>query len=422
MFIYLIVFIVLFSTAAEAGETGAALAGQGELLRVVIVSRPGVHAPAVSPETLAKWTVSEWPDFEVPPGHLTPRGGELMRLMGTYYRDYLAAQGLFARNGCPAATHVHWRADNEPRGRASAERMREGFAPGCDLPLHTMSARRDPLFHPVEAGICRFDIEAARAAVMARVGGDFATLEKSSRETMHALQDILRCCTPKLCDKSFGGPGGPCTLPRLPTRLKVEPARVTLTGGMALASSFAEILLLEYGNGFRGRDFGFGRADPAKMREALVLHALALDIVQATPYIARRQGSMLLDRLIRALTAAANEARFIAYLGHEANLVHLAAMLGASWQQPGHSRNQTLPGGALAFELWRDRDGGLGVHAFHVAQSLKQLGTAEALDGAHPPQRSALRLPCSRAAAGHSCRLEDFGALVRSALVPQCVR
>jgi len=47
LLIYLIVFIELFLTAAKAGKTGAASAGKGEVVRVVIVSRHGVHAPAV---------------------------------------------------------------------------------------------------------------------------------------------------------------------------------------------------------------------------------------------------------------------------------------------------------------------------------------------------------------------------------------
>lgn len=428
---YLIVLIVLFVSAATAKENGAAAPGvraatpgdKGELLRFVILSRHGVRSPTGSPETLARWTVSKWPDFKVPPGHLTPRGGELMQLMGAYYRDYLVQQGLSSRNGCPAGDQVYAWADVDQRTEASASRILEGYAPGCTLPVHKASGERDSLFHPVEAGICRFNIETARAAVMKRAGGDFAAIAKANRETMQMLQGVLQCCTPKLCDKSFGGPGGPCTLPALPTRLKIDPARVALEGGLAIASTFAEILLLEYGNGFRGHDFGFGRADTAKMRQGFEIHTLAFDIVQKTPYIAQRQGSMLLDRLTQALAKGVGDARFIAYVGHDTNIANLAAMLGASWQQPGYHKNQTPPGGALAFELRRGRDGKLKVYSSYIAQSLKQIGDAEPLSLRNPPLRSALHIPgCSGSDDGYPCLLEDFVRVAGQALAPDCLR
>lgn len=427
---YLAVFIALFVNAAAAKENGAASgaraaspADKGELLRFVIMSRHGVRAPTGTPETLARWTVSKWPDFKVPPGHLTPRGGELVQWMGAYYRDYLAEQGLFTRAGCPAQERVYIYADVDQRTQVTAERIAGGFAPGCGLPVRKADGERDPLFHPVEAGICRFNVETARAAVMAHAGGDFAVITKAHREPMQTLQSVLQCCTPKLCDKSFGGPGGPCTLTTLPTRLKVDPAKVALEGGLAIASTFAEILLLEHGNGFRGRDFGFGRADAAKMRQGFRMHTLAFDIVQRTPYIAQRQGSMLLDRLAQALAADAGNARFVAYVGHDANIANLAALLGASWQQPGYHKNQTPPGGALAFELRRGRDGKTRVYASYVAQSLKQLGDAEPLNLKNPPQNSALFIPgCSSDREGHPCLLGDFVQTVRQAVDPACAR
>lgn len=429
-FRYLIVFIALLVNSAAAKESSVAAGAQtvtsgdkGELLRVVVLSRHGVRSPTGPPETRARWTVSKWPDFKVPPGNLTPRGGELAQLMGAYYRDYLAEQGLFSRAGCPAQERMLVHADADQRTRVTAERFVEGFAPGCGLPVRKADSERDPLFHPVEANLCKFNLEQARASVMQRAGGDFAALARTERDTLHALQGILQCCTPKLCDKSFGGPGGPCTLPALPTRLKVDPAKISLEGGLAIASTYAEILLLEYGNGFSGKEFGFGRADVAKMQQGFKLHALASDIVQRAPYIAQRQGSMLLGKITDALVSEANDPRFLLFVGHDTNIANVAALLGANWHLQGYQANQTPPGGALVFELRRGRDGQLRVYGTYLSQSLNQLREARPLGVRSPPLKQALRIPaCSGDREGHPCLLADFVKAARLAVDPGCMR
>ncbi len=396
---------------------------RGELVRMVILSRHGVRSPTGTPEALARWTVSKWPDFKVPPGHLTARGGDLVQLMGVYYRDYLAEQGLFTRAGCPAQERVHVHADVDQRTQVTAERILEGFAPGCGLPVRKADSERDPLFHPVEANLCKFNLEQARDAVMQRAGGDFAALARKERDALHELQGILQCCTPRTCDKSFGGPGGPCKLPALPTRLKVDPAKVSLEGGLAIASTYSEILLLEYGNGFAGKEFGFGRADVAKMQQGFKLHVLAFDIVQRAPYIAQHQGSMLLGKITDALASAAGDPRLVLFAGHDTNIANVAAMLGANWHLPGYQPNQTPPGGALAFELRRGRDGQLRVYGSYLAQSLSQLREARPLSARSPPLKQALRMPaCSSDSEGHPCLLGDFVKAVKQAVDPACMR
>lgn len=414
--------LILLGSGAEA-PAAPAQHERGELVRMVVLSRHGVRSPTGSPETLARWTVSKWPDFRVPPGYLTPRGGDLVQLMGAYYRDYLAEQGLFTRAGCPAPERVQVHADVDQRTQVTAQRILEGFAPGCGLPVRKADGDRDPLFHPVEANLCKFNLEQARDSVMQRAGGDFAALARKERDALNDLQGILQCCTPRMCDKSFGGPGGPCKLPALPTRLKVDPAKVSLEGGLAIASTYSEILLLEYGNGFAGKEFGFGRASVAKMQQGFRLHVLAFDVVQRAPYIAQRQGSMLLGKITDALALAAGDPRLTLLAGHDTNIANVAALLNANGQLPGYQANQTPPGGALTFELRRGRDGQLRVYASYLAQSLAQLREARPLSARVPPLKQALRIPaCSSEAEGHPCLLADFAKAAKLAVEPDCMR
>src|SRR5437870_8675041 len=75
--------------------SNAALAADYELVSAVVVSRHGVRSPIATRPPLATIAADPWPSWPVPPGYITPRGAELAKLLGIFYREYYAAQGLF---------------------------------------------------------------------------------------------------------------------------------------------------------------------------------------------------------------------------------------------------------------------------------------------------------------------------------------
>src|SRR5262245_29159490 len=77
-----------------------------ELMQVVIVTRHGVRAPTWTPDRLQEYSISPWADFEVPPGHLTPRGRELMKIMGQFYRELYSQDGLLGASNCVDVGHT----------------------------------------------------------------------------------------------------------------------------------------------------------------------------------------------------------------------------------------------------------------------------------------------------------------------------
>jgi hypothetical protein len=79
--------------AAVLVVNDAAPAADYELLSTVIVSRHGVRSPIAGTPSLASIAADPWPSWPVRPGYSTPRGAELARLLGVYYRDYYVAQG-----------------------------------------------------------------------------------------------------------------------------------------------------------------------------------------------------------------------------------------------------------------------------------------------------------------------------------------
>lgn len=412
----------------------AAAQGEDVLQKLVIVSRHGVRTPLTAPAELDLWAAQPWPQWSQPPGALTPRGAQLASLMGRWYRDYAGLLGALPAAGCPAAGAVYAYADVPERTQATARALLDGFAASCNLAFRTRGAvPLDPLFHPLEAGVCRIDPMVAQTRVLERAGGDLNRVTRDLKPQFAALQGMLDCCKPTLC-MAFGR-GEKCTLPDLPTALTTAAGgtEMTMIGALPIASTTAEILLLEYADALPAASVGWGRVTPEKLRDALRLHTEHYDLTQRTPYLARKMGSALLHKVAAAVTSsrslgfgpadpAVRDAKFVAYVGHDTNLWNLAGMLDVSWLQLPWQRNQTPPAGALMFEVRESPDKKLRVYTSYVAQSAEQMRLATVLTLEAPPVRTPLKLPgCGSSDAGFPCTIEEFAVTLRNALDRDCV-
>jgi 4-phytase/acid phosphatase len=408
--------------------------GDEVLQKVVIVSRHGVRTPIPGAAELANWAAQPWPTWAEAPADLTPRGAELVTLLGRYYRQYLAEQAVVMAAGCPVREGVYVYADTAQRTKATAQALLDGFAAGCGLTYRTKAdGGLDSLFHPLEAGVCKLDPMIAQTRVLERVAGDLNRTTRDLKPSYDTLQTVLDCCKPALC--SAFGRGERCTLPDLPTALlpQSDGKGIGLLGALAIASTTSELLLLEYADGKPAADVGWGRATSAQMLQTWRLHTEAYDLIQRTPYLARKKGSALLSRVAAAVTSArqlgfgapdpaVRDAKFVAYIGHDTNIWNLAGMMDVTWLQPGWQRNQTPPAGALMFEVRESADKKLRVYTSYLAQSLEQMRNATPLTAETPPAKTPLRIPgCSTAAPGFPCTLEEFAVAIRNSLDRDCI-
>ena len=151
-----------------------------QMERAVLLSRHGVRSPIKSNEELDRHVATPWPIWPVPPGFLSPRGAELMRLMGRYYRVLYGGRGLMEAVDLPAAQHG--RGVDRHRPAHAAHRCgaaRTACIRGCANPLLRNQddfTVPDPLFHPQPSPSCPMDAAANRAAVLARIGGNFSSV------------------------------------------------------------------------------------------------------------------------------------------------------------------------------------------------------------------------------------------------------
>lgn len=401
-----------------------------QMERAILLSRHGVRSPLKSNEELDRYVATPWPVWPVSPGFLTPRGAELMRLMGRYYRVLYGGRGLMEASICPPPNTVAAWTDIDQRTRLTGAALLNGMYPGCANPLlrnQDDPTVPDPLFHPQPTPSCAMDAVANRAAILARIGGNFDSVLREYAPQLDKMQAIL-------CPAGQASSGRNCGLPsERPAVAAGSDGRVRIAGPIGMGSSAAETFLMESAEGMPSSQVAWGRlSGDAELQDLLKIHRLQFDLAQKTLPIARQHGSNLMAQIVQTLQnghkfpglrALAEPVRLGLLVGHDTNIANVSRLLNIGWQLPGFQPDEASPGGALAFELLREpRSGRRYVRLAYYAQTLEQMRKSSVLDFEHPPGMVAVDLPaCASDAHDKACPLERFVAIANEAIDPGCV-
>jgi 4-phytase/acid phosphatase len=397
-----------------------------ELKFVAIVTRHGVRPPTVANDQINPYSAEPWPQWDVPPGYLTAHGRALMKLFGAYDRAQFARAGLFTPSGCADAGRVYFWADTDERTIETGRALAEGMLPGCGVEVHSVPAgTRDPLFNPVAAGVGHADPELAAAAVSGRIGSHPEALLTAYRPALETMRQVLTA-------------GKTVQRPLLELPVSLGPAKgglAEMRGPLATASSLASDFLLEYTNGMEGHDLGWGRLTESNLRQMMTILTAYADLMWRTPQIGRTSASNLLSHVAKAMEQAVTGKsvpgaigkpgdRMLVIVGHDSNLSNIQGTLNLSWLIPGDLPNETPPGGALVFELWRQPAGGeYSVRTYYTAQTLEQMHQALPLTLDSPPGKATVFVPgCSTAKAGSPCDWKAFQRTMETAIDPAFVK
>ncbi|TBL66113.1 AppA family phytase/histidine-type acid phosphatase [Hafnia alvei] len=418
----------MLTTASYASETEPS---GYQLEKVVILSRHGVRAPTKMTQTMRDVTPNAWPEWPVKLGYITPRGEHLVSLMGGFYRQKFQQLGILSKDRCPTANDVYVWADVDQRTRKTGEAFLAGLAPECHLSIHHQQdiKQADPLFHPVKAGVCTMEKTQVQQAVEQQAGMPIDQLNQHYRPALALMSSVLNFPKSTYCQQHSADQT--CDLAQaMPSKLSIKDNgnKVALDGAVGLSSTLAEIFLLEYAQGMP--DAAWGKIHSEQDWNALLtLHNAQFDLMSRTPYIAKHNGTPLLQTIVSAINSqpssrelpelsADNKILFLA--GHDTNIANIAGMFGMSWALPGQPDN-TPPGGALVFERWSDKTGKKYVSVQMMYQTLAQLRNQTPLTLDKPAGSVALKIPgCDDQTAEGYCPLDTFTRLAKQNELVEC--
>ncbi|EGD58725.1 phosphoanhydride phosphohydrolase / 4-phytase multifunctional enzyme [Novosphingobium nitrogenifigens DSM 19370] len=394
---------LLLSGGAQAKAPNASLkVASLKVERTVLVMRHGVRPPTKAPAMPQGVAAQAWPDWPVAPGWLTPHGGLAVERLGTADALRFRAQGLLPRHGCPSAAAVRIVADSDQRTIETARHWTRALAPACALAIdHKPQDENDPRFDPLRSGLAKLDPAQAMAAVEAATGPDgMAALDRANRPLLTRLDAILCGPATSAC--------GVSTNPSVLVSGKAG-GRPKMSGALDQASTAAQVLLLEYGEGKPLSEVGWGRASAADIAALSAFHALEFRLLARPPVIAAASLAGLTPVIREGLSGSA---KVTLIAGHDTNVANLAGLLDAHWHVPGFAADDPAPGGAIVLELLRDADGTRFVRAAYRAQTLDQIRTAA-------PLAKAWRTPltigrCTTRIAPDTCPLDDFLKLLEN--------
>ena len=420
--------VLCFPPGASRLDAQTPAAGGEKLQFVAVLSRHGVRTPINTPEDLQGYAPQPWPLWDAPAGEMTTRGGKLMELLGGYYREYLTQAGLLAPKGCTDRDKVYFWADAMGRDIQSAWLLGRAMMPDCNITVHRLAATPDPLFSPGAAGVGKLDVSVASGEFQKAAGGSAEATAKRFNADVNAVEQILFGCSPSATCPAAGTD--------VKKRIRDQPASQPKGAGLsmpAIAAAFAidQAILLQYQEGLAEKDIAWGRFSP-EVRKALEDFEKRYWELTITPYASKARSSNLLSHMLRAIAQAAqgspvpgalgrpgDKALFV--LGHDTDIRSIAEMLGLSWEMDqGRAPNETLPGCALVFELWRNEaTGAQSVRTYFLSQTSDQMQRMTPLDLRTPPLR--VRLSPTGCGTDASCEWSRFRTAVESAIDPAFV-
>ncbi|MGJ0478485.1 bifunctional glucose-1-phosphatase/inositol phosphatase [Pantoea agglomerans] len=399
--------------ALPVGSVAFAAEGDMQLQQVLMLSRHNLRAPlADNGSVLEQSTKKSWPQWDVPGGQLTTKGGVLEVYMGNYTRQWLAQQGLVKNGSCPDSNNVFVYANSLQRTVATAQFFVNGAFPGCDVAVTHQDemGSMDPIFNPVITdGSDAFNKKAL--AAMAAANEKLAL--KPAFQHLEKIVDYKAspaCNNKKQCDLSSGQ-----------NTFSAENGKEpTVSGPLKVGNSLMDAFTLQYYEGLPLDQVAWGQIKtPEQWKELSAIKNGYQDALFTSPDVSREVAAPLVDYIRSQLVDQdkANAPKITLMVGHDSNIASLLSALQVKPYELPDTYEKTPIGGQVVFERWHDakNDKDL-LKVEYVYQTADQLRNADVLSLKNPPKRVTLQLAGCETDANGYCSWDQFSQVLNAAL------
>ncbi|HAJ4608267.1 bifunctional glucose-1-phosphatase/inositol phosphatase [Escherichia coli] len=400
--------IVLLASNAQAQTVPEGY----QLQQVLMMSRHNLRAPlANNGSVLEQSTPNKWPEWDVPGGQLTTKGGVLEVYMGHYMREWLAEQGMVKSGECPPPYTVYVYANSLQRTVATAQFFITGAFPGCDIPVHHQEkmGTMDPTFNPVITDDSAAFSEQAVAAMEKELSKLQLTDSYQLLEKIVNYKDSPACKEKQQCSLVDGKN-------TFSAKYQQEPG---VSGPLKVGNSLVDAFTLQYYEGFPMDQVAWGEIKSDQQWKVLSkLKNGYQDSLFTSPEVARNVAKPLVSYIDKALVTDRTSAPKITVLvGHDSNIASLLTALDFKPYQL-HDQNERTPiGGKIVFQRWHDSKANRDLMKIeYVYQSAEQLRNADALTLQAPAQRVTLELSGCPIDADGFCPMDKFDSVLNEAV------
>jgi glucose-1-phosphatase len=384
-----------------------------QLEQVLLISRHNLRAPlAYNDSALEQSTAQPWPEWDVPGGQLTTKGGVLEVHMGHYMGEWLADQRLVTSGECPAPQSVHAYANSLQRTVATAQFLVTGAFPGCDVPVHHQEkiGTWDPVFNPV---ITNNSPEFKERAIQAM---EKRRDEFELTDSYKLLEKIVAYSNSPTCKEKHQ-----CELTAPKDQFS---ANVTewpgVNGPLNVGNALVDAFMLQYYEGFPLDQVAWGQIKTDQQWRVLSqLRNDWMDTLFTTPEVARNLAAPLVKYIQQALVGkdAANGSKVMLLVGHDVNIASLLTTLQSEPYQLPEQYDHTPIGGKIMFQRWHDKGNDRDLMKVeYVYQSTEQLRNGDALTLKHPPKRVTLQLEGCPTDVNGFCSWDKFAEVLNQAV------
>ena len=375
--------------SAQQGDWRERTAGfqdKYELEQLVVLSRHNIRTPMVGKGSILERLTNpayQWFPWEDPASYLTAKGERLEAHMGAFFREWLQNEDFIDRYSINPASFRFY-ANAKQRCQKTARTFADAVLPGQnpEVEMKVKYDTMDPVFTPQITKLSPDFEQKARQEIFSLIG-DLDAGVASQYNLLESIVDITH--SPAYPDTT--------SFSQFPSAIGFAMnAEPSMTGGLKMACSVSDALVLQYYEEPDSRKAAFGHElkDVDWIDVSLVKDRYG-DVLFTAPSVAVNVAHPLLQVLLSELQ---EKDRCFSFLcGHDSNISSvLAALQTVAYDLPQSIEKKTPIGSKIVFEKFMALDGTEYADLWLVYASTTQIREDRKLSYSYPPMAFRLRL------------------------------